>query len=178
MFERNRVNSVTANPKMAIPVEIQLADGRELKGKFFISSASTIRDELNGPDNFLEFEPYQGERRMMVKRQILDVKFVNAPTPRGLPSTLQEIDGFNPYAILGIERETPWGKVRAQYVALARIYHPDNYAKAKLPSEVSDYMAAMARRINAAFDAVDAPRRVVKRKSNVAKPVYTSQPRV
>lgn len=178
MFERNRVDSSAPKQKTAVPAEITLVDGEILKGKFFISAVRHIYDVLNGPDMFLEFEPYSGKRRFLAKSQLSDVKLINAPTPRSLSSSLREIDNFNPYAILGVERESPWDKVRENYVALSKIYHPDNYAQAKLPTEVSEYMAAMARRINSAFEALDAPRRVVKRNSNKSDPVYTSQPRV
>ena len=34
-------------------------------------------------------------------------------------------------------------------------YHPDRYAQADLPNEVREYLAAMARKINAAFAALE-----------------------
>jgi DnaJ-domain-containing protein 1 len=41
--------------------------------------------------------------------------------------------------------------VREAYLQLAKAYHPDRFAAAGLPSEVSDYLALRTRRINAAY---------------------------
>jgi hypothetical protein len=54
---------------------------------------------------------------------------------------------------------------------MAKAYHPDRYATAELPQEVSDYLAAMARRINAAHAALETP---IKRQAARPEPVFTS----
>ncbi len=177
MFERNRVDSAAPNQKMAVPAEITCQDGEVLKGKFFISSTRQIFDVLNSPDQFLEFEEYNGDRRLISKGVLSEIKLVNAPPPPGLSKSLREIDNFDPYAILGVDRAMSWDEIRQSYLKLAKVYHPDTYAGAQLPTEVRDYMSAMARRINSAFEALEAPRRVVKRVQNKSQPVFTSAPR-
>jgi curved DNA-binding protein CbpA len=63
------------------------------------------------------------------------------------------------------------GRRCGAYFALAKAYHPDRYATAELPAEVRDYLAAMARRINAAHAALDVPQ---KRQALRQEPIFTS----
>ena len=60
---------------------------------------------------------------------------------------------------------------RRQVFRLAKAYHPDRYATAELPAEVRDYLAAMARRINAAHAALEVP---LKKQAVRQEPVFTS----
>ena len=62
-------------------------------------------------------------------------------------------------------------KIRQAYIELAKIYHPDRYATVTLPVEVTDYLSAMARRINAAYAALDA-----KQPSGARKPAAAGAP--
>jgi curved DNA-binding protein CbpA len=68
--------------------------------------------------------------------------------------------------------------VRARFHLLAKAYHPDRYAAAELPAEVTTYLEAMARRVNAAYAALETAyaqkRRYAKLKQ---EPIYTSAPR-
>ena len=73
-----------------------------------------------------------------------------------LGQRLRDLDGFDPWQILGVERGTSWGDTRAAYHRLAKAYHPDRYATAELPDEVISYLSGMARRVNAAYSALEA----------------------
>ena len=82
---------------------------------------------------------------------------------------------FDPYLILQIRPGASWEQIKAAYHAQAKTYHPDRYANAELPTEVKEYLAVMARRINAAYAAlepVSSPRTAAR-----AEPVYTSSAR-
>lgn len=176
MFERNKVDTNEQRAKTAIPVEVQLDGGERIKGKFLITSTRSVFDVLNSAEKFIEFEPYGGERELIAKTQLLSIKIIKVPAPRSLTAHYREIDGFEPYAILGVERGAPWEDVREAYRALSKIYHPDRYASASLPGEVTDYLNAMFRRITAAFSALDKPQQTQKRRQENA-PVYTSPSR-
>ena len=52
-------------------------------------------------------------------------------------------DDFDPHMILGISTESTWEEVRAAYVQLSKIYHPDRYSATALPVEVGDYLEAL-----------------------------------
>ena len=172
MFERTRVDNVP-EPN-AVPVEVVLADGTLIKGKLLVSAGKTLADALNGTAAFIEFEPYGGERSFLAKGQLASVQLVGVPRAANLASRTRDQDSFNPHAILGIGCNAGWEEVRQAYHKLAKSYHPDRYASAELPAEVQDYLAAMARRVNAAYAALEAPRQTVPTAAARAAAVYTS----
>jgi len=169
MFERSRVDNV---PDLtAMPVEAAFADGSVVRGKLLVPSSKSMGDVLNGPGAFLEFEPYGGERTFLAKAQLLSIKMLGVPKLPNLKARLRDLDGFDPFAVLGIKPGATREEVRGAYVALAKAYHPDRYAAAELPTEVIEYLFAMARRINVAHDALTAEH---KKQAARAEPVFTS----
>jgi hypothetical protein len=178
MFERNRVDNIVQHTTTTVPAELTLDDGRQIKGKFLAPISKPFAEVLNGPAAFLEFEPYGGERAYIAKTAIQSVRLTGVPAAQSLDTRLREIDGFDPFAILGVPRGASFDDVRQAYHRLAKIYHPDRYANAELPDEVRDYLATMARRVNAAYAALEAPVQIVRKAAaNQAEPIYTSRPR-
>ena len=178
MFERVKVDNVSAVQSVAIPAEVTLDNGRTLRGKFVAPQGRGIVEILNGSTAFLEFEPYGGERSLLAKSSIKAVKLVNVPSTGQLARRASEIDTFDPFAVLGVKTGASFDEVRTAYHRQAKIYHPDRYSMAELPPEVRDELAAMVRRINAAFAALEVPHQVVKKvAADRAEAVYTSRPR-
>ena len=176
MFERNRVD--TYAEKGTVSAEIMLDDDRHLVGKFIIPINKSIFDVLNGTGGFLEFEPMDADRQFISKRSLRSVKLLSVPRSQNLQAKLRSLDGFDPYTILGVGRDTDWSEIRKTYLTLAKEYHPDRYSTAKLPDEVKSYLSSMARRINAAYGALESQRDSVKAvRSPQAEPIFTSGPR-
>jgi hypothetical protein len=169
MFDRNRVNNVQETS--AVPVEVAFTNGTTAKGKLLVPASRSVADALNGSGSFIEFEPYGGERIYVAKSQLASVKLVGVPKVPSLESRLVDIDGFDPFLVLGQSASASREDVRQAYFALAKAYHPDRYATAELPEEVRGYLAAMARRINAAYAALEVPE---KKRAVRAEPVFTS----
>lgn len=169
MFERNRTDF--APEAHSVPVEVVFADGRLERGKLLIAVGRSLADVLNGPGAFVEFEPYGGERGFIAKVHLVTVKPVAVPRAPDLQARLGDADGFDPHRVLGLRAGASREDMRAAYFALAKIYHPDRYATAELPQEVRDYLAAMARRVNAAHAALETPQ---KRQAVRAEAVFTS----
>lgn len=177
MFERNRIDN--AMQQMSIPAEVTLADGTLLKGKFLIVAARSIYEVLNGETKFLEFETYDGSKSLIAKSTIAAINLVNPPAAGGLRARLRDDQDFDPYAVLGVPAGSSWEDIRSSYLKLSKTYHPDLFSSVALPDEVRDYLAAMARRVNAAYRALEAPQQVAKRvTASKASPIFTSQPRV
>jgi DnaJ domain len=175
MFERNRVDNTLQ--QMTVPAHITLNDGSVHKGKFIVSAARSIYDVLNGDTKFLEFETFAGERSLIAKSNLASIHIVTVPSTGGLKAKL-DVDQFDPHAVLGVPRDATWDDVRQTYLKLSKIYHPDLYSNVALPVEVKDYLAAMARRINAAYHALEVPQQAAKRAvMEKAKPVFTSPQR-
>jgi hypothetical protein len=169
MFERTRIDN--AADITALPVEAVFVDGTTARGKLLVPTTKTMADVLNGPSAFVEFEPYGGERSFIAKAQIASIKLMGIPKLPNLNARLRDLDGFDPYAVLGISPGASREQIREAYVHLAKSYHPDRYATAELPTEVIEYLFAMARRVNAAHGALN-----VEQKKQAAKqaPVFTS----
>lgn len=176
MFERNRVDN--SLQQASVPAEITLADGRTLKGKFHITAARSIYDVLNGETSFLDFESHGGDRSMIAKTTITTVKIVAVTAANGLQNRVRAADDFDPHAILGVTKGAAWDEVRAAYLRLSKVYHPDLFAGVALPAEVRDYLSGMSRRVNAAYAALEEPLHTIKRAAiEKAKPVYVSPSR-
>jgi DnaJ like chaperone protein len=169
MFERGRNDG--AVEATAMPVEAAFADGTVVRGKLLVPTNKTMTDVLNGPGAFLEFEPYGGERTFVAKAQITSIKMLGVPKLPNLNARLRDLDGFDPFAVLGVQRGATREEIRQAYFALAKTYHPDRYATAELPTEVIEYLFAMARRINAAHEALTAEK---KKQAARAEAVFTS----
>jgi hypothetical protein len=151
------------------PVEITLEDGQELHGKLLLPPGRTLVDVLNGTATFVEFEVSDGERMYIAKSALHCVKPMNVPPAPDLWAGPTDGGNFDPYAVLGIGRGATQEDAREAYVGLAKVYHPDRYAAVELPKEVRDYLAVMARRINAAYQTLDGER---KRKEVKREPVF------
>lgn len=175
MFERNRTDNVSTS---AVAAQLTLADGEVLKGRMLAVAGRNFLDALNSPVPFVEFETYEGDRRFVAKHAIRDVKPLATPGATGLARDIRDADGFDPYAILGLAVGATPEAIKSAYHRLSLVYHPDRYATAELPDEVNGYLAAMARRINAAYVALEKPAREARlAASRVSQPIYTSDPR-
>ncbi len=169
MFDRSK--SANVQDMTAMPVEAVFADGTVARGKLLVAAGKSIADVLNGPGAFIEFEPYGDERSYISKAQVASIKLLGVPKLPNLNARVRDLDGFDPYATLGIQPGATREEVRQAFFAQAKSYHPDRYASAELPSEVIEYLFAMARRINAAHAALN-----VEQKKQAAKtePVFVS----
>jgi DnaJ domain len=147
MFERGNKAQGALRPS----VKIVLSDGREVNGSLIGSSGRTLSEVLNSPSTFLEFEPMGEPVAFLAKSDVRSVLPMNVTPPPRLPSPSDET--LNPFAILGVPADANREELHRAYLELAKIYHPDKYVTTGLPVEVREYLASMARRINAAYEA-------------------------
>ncbi len=177
MFERNKVDN--QSEQTGVSIEAHLEDGSVIKGKVAIPQHKSVYDVLNGQAAFLEFEPFEGERRFIAKASVRSVKLLPVARGANLHARLRDADAFDPHTILGLTRAASWDDIKSAYHRLAKLYHPDRYSAAELPPEVRDYLAGMTRRVNAAYAALEAPQQIKRQASAArAEPIYTSPSRV
>lgn len=173
MFERNRIDNATIGSQAGLPVEITLEGGDVLVGKLAILVGRGLADLLNGANMFLEFEPYEGERMMIAKAAIRTIKTVSVPGAGHLKAYLRQIEGFEPGQVLGVAPGAPMDEIRQAYHRLAKAYHPDRFASAGLPPEIDEYLSAVVRRINMAYDSLEtaeaARQRTAARRSQASR---------
>lgn len=178
MFERNKVDNVNhQTQQVAIAAEVRFDTGEVAAGQFYIHASRPFAEVLNGASPFVEFEVFGEARRWIAKSTLRDVKLTPVPKPATLLAQASDIESFEPHRVLGVDQNAEWAAVRAAYVALSKTYHPDRYASAELPSEVHDYLAAMARRINLAYTALETKHSTVKTIAQRPAPIYESRPR-
>jgi hypothetical protein len=172
MFERNRIDT---QDQGTMTVEATFDDGRELIGKLTLPAGRPLMEFLNGGNAYIEFEPLDGVRTILLKSSIKAVRAIAPAKAPSLTQRLRDLDGFDPYQILGLERAAAWEDVRSAYHRLAKIYHADRYATAELPVEVTAYLENMSRRVNAAYSTLETAyaqtRRYAKHRQ---EPIYTS----
>lgn len=179
MFERTRVDNMVQSQQVAVPAELTLDDDTVLKGDLMMPAARPVHEVLNGPNVFLEFRVYGGEQQLLAKGAIRAIRLIQVPSANQMRAAASRTgETFDPHTVLGVRVDASHEEIRKAYVELAKIYHPDRYATAQLPGEVREYLAAMSRRVNLAFQALEKAHRVVVKKTVPAcEPVYTSRPR-
>ncbi len=153
----NRIMFNGGDQKKAVLAELTLSDGRKLKGKLIIPVSSDLMRTLNGDANFVEFETPAGVRSVIARTAIIEVLPIETPKARRLDAEFAD-DSFDPHEILGLTNAASEKQVRTAYVKLTKRYHPDRYISMDLPKEISTYVEAMSRRINAAYAMVGAER--------------------
>ena len=179
MFERGRIDNHNRSVEpIPVPVELELLDGSEAKGKLMVPAGQVPLDAINTAGGFVEFVPYAGEPRLIAKATIAAIRLAGVPRPKDLRPRSGIADDFDPHAILGVSHTAGWDEIRAAYVQQSKAYHPDRYSAATLPAEVGDYLETMARRINAAYAALETTERSVKRvRADLRPAIYSSTPR-
>jgi hypothetical protein len=166
MFERGKGDRAEG----PVSVEITLEGGQKLRGKLVVPPGRVLSEVLNGSLAFVEFQPVAGERMFIAKTALQCVQPVNVPPTPKLAMANGDAKAFDPAAILGVAPGASREQVREAYLHLAKMYHPDRYATAELPPEVREYLAAMARRVNAAHDALESAQ---KHAAKQQEPVFT-----
>jgi hypothetical protein len=139
-----------------IAVDVQLHDGTALKGNVLIPRDKQLRDLLLSPDAFIEFDCFRLGATLLSKSAIRLIRLNSLPAADQLLKRQNAIDAADPFSILRVPRNADKDTVRKAYLELARTYHPDRFANQDLPPEMSEYVNAMARRVNTAFAEVQA----------------------
>ncbi|MEO1694131.1 MAG: DnaJ domain-containing protein [Pseudomonadota bacterium] len=178
MFERNAIDN--GNDLISVAAEIGLDTGEAMTGRFLLSRARDLHATLNGPDLFILFEPYGEDRRYLAKASLRDIRVIDVGRAPRLTAKAHDQDNFDPHHILGLGRSAGVNDIRKAWHHLSLRYHPDRYANAELPDEVIGYLQTMARRVNAAYEALEATaekRRREKLRAEHAAPIYESRSR-
>ncbi len=151
MFERNPVDN---RNDTLVAVAITLADGRETAGRTPLPPNKGIHKLLDGDDVFIYLQTFDGDGVFVQKVDIRAVKVIQTGRAGAARLITPDARSFDPYAVLGLEKGASFSDIRDAYHTMTKAYHPDRYVGVALPSEVKAYMDDMARRVNAAFQAL------------------------
>jgi DnaJ domain len=136
---------------------ITLTDGRRLRGNMLVPRDKSLTDLFNMPMPFIEFEDFDQGQVVLAKTSIVSLRPHRLPAADQLDKKISALDKSDPYRVLGLGKSAAREDIRAAYLALARLYHPDRFASTELPPEVAEYIDAMARRINIAYADIAPP---------------------
>jgi DnaJ-domain-containing protein 1 len=130
---------------------VTLLDRATVTGTLRRPRQKTLTEYMNNDVQFIEIERRDGSRLNVAKHAIRSVEQHEAPRVNQLASEIDKFEKFEPHEVLGVARDASREGIREAYLKLQRLYHPDRYTGTELPSEVADYIGAMARRINIAY---------------------------
>ena len=130
---------------------ITLLDGRRMRGNMMVPRDKSLADVFNMPTPFFDFEDFDQGPMVIAKSSITSLRPHTLPAADQLDKKLTQLDKSDPYRILGLAKAATKDEIRAAYLGLARLYHPDRFAAIDMPPEMAEYVDAMARRINIAY---------------------------
>jgi DnaJ-domain-containing protein 1 len=134
-----------------VSVCIALTNGQTLRGTLLVMKTKSLMEELNRGEAFLEFESHDGTRMFIARTSIGAVTELNIPKVDQLEKKLGLIGKFDAHEVLGVRADADKAAVRQAYLQLAKLYHPDRFARLELPKEVFEYLSAVATRVNLAY---------------------------
>jgi DnaJ domain len=145
------------------PVEITLVDGSALRGNLLVSRDMTLRQYFNvGAEAFIDFDCRRDGLIVLAKSSIRKIRPESAQKKEdqnkvdALAARRAELErSVDPYKLLGVPTNFDKDSLRKALVAKLRKYHPDRFADADIPDEVRDYVNAMARSINVAYQELE-----------------------
>jgi DnaJ domain len=143
----------STNAQQRILVNLVFADGKKAMASVKLSISGKLSETLNNAEQYLDVISGTGEAYYILKSQVIKVEIADPPHAKlNQQRRITDKAQFNPWAVLGIENSVSKEVIRAAYVNLVKIYHPDKFANYDLPPEMKDYSAAMLSRINLAYE--------------------------
>ncbi|MFT3670600.1 J domain-containing protein [Aestuariivirga sp.] len=134
-------------------VHLTLASGKTMMVSLKLPMSGKLADVLNNADRYLDVLGPEGEQFFLSKDMVHRVAAADPPKASlNLNRRSSDQSGFNPWAVLGVTREASADDIRAAWLSLVKMYHPDRFANLEMPQEMKDYAAAMLARINVAHD--------------------------
>jgi hypothetical protein len=143
--------SSSNQPQRAL-AKITFADGKAVVAAVKLPISGKLIEAFNSQDGFIDVILGDGTAQVINKTIIARAEAVDPPKA-GLNQQRRSSDkiGFNAFAVLGLQKTATTDDIRAAYVALVKLYHPDRFAGLDLPEETKAYAAAMQARINMAY---------------------------
>jgi DnaJ domain len=134
-----------------IQVTLTLASGETLNGSVVAGMSGKLKDLMNSADRYLEFERRDGTTALILKDDIRAAALFELPRNDQLARRIRDTGSFDPWTLLGVERNSGPAEIRTAYWAKAKQYHPDKLVDKDPPREVVEFMNAMFARIHAAY---------------------------
>jgi DnaJ-domain-containing protein 1 len=145
----------TAQSQRAL-AKIILTDGKSLIVSVKLPMSGKLLDAFNNADAFLDIITGDGTQQVLNKSMVARAEAADPPRA-SLNQQRRSSDksGFNPYAVLGVDKSVSQEDLRTAYLILVKAYHPDRFASLDMPQEMKDYATSMQARINMAYQQLE-----------------------
>jgi hypothetical protein len=150
-----------------VAVEIVLADGEKLRGSVLVPKERSLREVLNSPDPFIEFDCVETGATLLSKPSIRSLRQYTMPRATQLADHFKYLESIGAWRALGLNEQATAEQVDATYRRLATIYRPEDYSRERFPEEIAEYVASVSRRLQLAYTEVKAA--VAKRDAMLAE---------
>jgi DnaJ like chaperone protein len=131
-------------------------------GKLFSDQPQMLEHVLNGLFQIAGADGMVHEAELAYLKSVSDIfGFDEERFAQISAQHLGEMDGADPFLVLGLTSAAPDDEVRRTYRALVREHHPDRLTALGVPSEMIGFATARMAAINAAFDEISRLRGLV-----------------
>lgn len=134
---------------LTLEVAARLVDGTVMRGFVVAGITGQLEQTLNKDALFIEFIAQDGRRAFIAKSQLAAVEPVEAlKKPQLQP---RKAGSASCHELLGVDENCDFDTARDAYHRLVKMYHPDLYANAGMPPEITRYATEMFSQISAAY---------------------------
>jgi len=139
MFEKSQ----NIRERKKIRAFLKLNDGEPIEGYFFCMNNERVNDLLNDDRLFFPFQTIEGELLVVAKSSVA----MAMPKDNAIEAKVST----DPYEVLGVSPDATLEDVKQAYRQRMQEYHPDRFAQAELPEELTTLANDMASRITNAY---------------------------
>ncbi len=113
--------------------KITLVDGKSQIVSVKLPMSGKLTDAFNNSEAFIDIITGDGTQQVINKATVARAEAADPPRA-GLNQQRRSSDksGFNPYAVLGVEKSAGADELRQAFLALVKTYHPDRFASLDL----------------------------------------------
>ncbi len=148
---------------LRVPVEVVTSDGQKMKGTVLVPKDRSVRDLLNAPEPFIEFDCVELGPTVLSKQSTRPLRQFVLPAANQLSEHTKYLESVGAWRALGLTESATEEQVEAAYRHLGTLYFPDRYPRNQVPGEIADYVESVSRRLYLAYTEIKG---ILARQSN------------
>lgn len=118
------------------------------------SNCPVLQDVLDGLYHIAKADGVIHEREEQLLHHIAEIFGLDEAHFSQISARHVHPDGMDPFAVLGVTKQTPFDEIKRRYRELAKKSHPDNLRARGVPDEFLSMASERMARLNLAFEAV------------------------
>lgn len=118
------------------------------------SNCPVLQDVLDGLYHIAKADGVIHEREEQLLHHIAEIFGLDEAHFSQISARHVHPEGMDPFAVLGVTKQTPFDEIKRRYRELAKKSHPDNLRARGVPDEFLSMASERMARLNLAFEAV------------------------